>query len=203
MGRGGMFDGGQGGFATFGGPGIRVHQFGGGPRMRRRGPPTDARGPNGERQGAEQEETSVRRILMNLLPLFVFFLLPLITSLFSGDGTEAARGPSFSVKQVPPYTLMRQTPEYQIPYWVNPKEVNELGKRDTNNLGKRAEQRIISELSYNCRVEHQAQQQALEESEGWFFVDQEKRSRAYKMAKPSCQRMKDLGIEPQRGRNYY
>lgn len=203
MGPGGMFDGGRGGggFGAFGGPGIRVHQFGGGgPRMRRRGPQgTGGRGAEGPRQRAEeQEETSIKRILIQLLPLLIFFLLPALSSLFSSDPSENLKGPSFAVNRKAPFTLMRETPDYKIPYWVNPEEMEGLTNRDALNLDRRAENKIVSDLSYHCRIEHQAQQQALEDSEGWFFVDQEKRKRARNMPKPNCQRMSDLGIEPRR-----
>jgi len=109
---GGLFADGRGApFAAFGGPGIRVHQFGGGPRVRRRRPTQEA-----TQEG--EEPAGFTRIFWQLLPLILFFLLPLISSLFSSDADAGFNGPAFSTKHSPPYTYKRFTPNHQIPFFL-------------------------------------------------------------------------------------
>src|ERR1700709_2288324 len=82
-GGGGMFDAGpQFVFNLGGGPGVRVHQFGGA-RPRRR--PRDPHAP-------QEPPATLRSTIMGLLPLLILFVLPLISSFFSGGSTAA--GPS-------------------------------------------------------------------------------------------------------------
>src|SRR4051794_24320604 len=97
-----------------GGPGFRVHQFGG-PRPRRR--PHEA---NGDGEAATPTLSSS---LSNLLPLLILFLLPIISSLFS-PSTPTPAGPSFRFDSPsPPHTMHRTTPRLKVNYYLNPEEV--------------------------------------------------------------------------------
>lgn len=170
----------MGGFQTFGGPGIRVHQFGG---QRRRRPA----------QGATRQpeaEQGFMRILIQLLPLIIFFLLPILGSIFTGDNSERLRGPAFKLDRAPPFTDRHETPNYKIPFWVNPNDLKEMKKGDIANLGKRAEATIIN----SCRQEQEDLTEERNAARGWIFIDQEKLKRANERPRPNCQKLKDLGI---------
>ena len=150
---GGGFGGGPfgdaGGPFAFGGPGIRVHQFGGaGPRMRRR----TAAGATGQAQPTdanEQQTSNPTRIFWNLLPLLLFFLLPMLTGLFGG-GDETLRGPAWSMEEKGRFTHRRETPKYGVPFFVDPKEMDGLGMRDVTKLGARAEAGIVNSINNAC-----------------------------------------------------
>lgn len=190
MGPGGdLFGGGMGGFQTFGGPGIRIRQFGG-PRRR----PAQTAG--GEQA---QPEQSLVRILIQLLPLIVFFILPILGSLFTGDNSEKLRGPLFKLDRVPPYTAMRETPNYKIPFWVNPNELEGMKKSDIVKLDKRAETHIISSLRFNCEREQENLIEERNAAHGWFFVDQEKLKKANERPLPNCKKLRELGIRQKSG----
>lgn len=200
----GTFFGQQGGFPFGGGPGIRVRQFGTGPGVRRRRPATPGGQQRGESGHAPAEDTQdgqtgVLKILIQLLPLIIFFLLPAIGSLFSGDSLQS-RGPQFSMTSQSPYTFLRQTPNYHIPFYVNPLDFKDMSTRDSAHFEKRAETTIVNQLNHACTREEHERQQAIHDSEGWIFTDQEKRQRAQKMPMPNCRRMEELGVR--RTRNY-
>ncbi|KAI5784616.1 hypothetical protein EDC01DRAFT_631928 [Geopyxis carbonaria] len=194
----GGFGDGAGGFASFGGPGIRVHQFGGaGPRMRRRA----TRPPTAEEQAAANQPVNITRIFWQLLPLILFFLLPAITSFLSGDSSEATRGPKYEMNMKPPYTSLQHTPDYKIPFWVNPIEVEGMSRRDKAAMDKAVQTKIIRNWTYGCRLEQQQRQQEIEESQGIFFTDHERLDRAKRMPMPSCRKLEDTGIR-KRGSHY-
>lgn len=184
---GGIFgDGAAGGFTTFGGPGIRVHQFG----TQRRRRPAQAAAPGTQE---EQAQTSMSRIFIQLLPLIIFFILPILGSLFTGD-SGTPRGPGFKLDRTPPYTIQRETPNFKIPFWVNPSEVKDLKKGEIAKLDKRAETHIINTLNHQCTREQELQQNEANEAQGWFFVDQVRMDKARRMPLPSCQRLNELGV---------
>lgn len=184
-------EGAAGGFTTFGGPGIRIHQFGG---QRRRRPAQAAGGATGQGAQEGQTPTSLSRIFIQLLPLIIFFIIPLLGSLFTGDNSEGLRGPSFKVERTGAFTLQRETPTYKIPFWVNPNEVKDMKKGDISKLDRKAETHIINQLNYQCAKEREIQQNEANEAHGWFTVDQERLGRARKMSLPSCQRLNEFGI---------
>lgn len=181
---GGIFGDTAGGFTTFGGPGIRVHQFG----TQRRRRPAQATAPGTQE---EQTQTSMSRIFIQLLPLIIFFILPILGSLFTGD-SGTPRGPGFKLDRTPPFTMQRETPNYKIPFWVNPSEVKDLKKSEIATLDRRAEAHIISVLSYQCTNEQEKQQNEANEAQGWFFVDQVRMNKAKMMPLPSCKRLNEL-----------
>lgn len=184
--QGGLFADGPG-FVNFAGPGIRIHQFGG-PRVRRR--PAAAGGPPGE------EEPSLLRTITQLLPLIVLFILPLLSSLWSESTSGLASGPSFKFQYSPPHTMLRTTPKYKIPYYVNPKDISDASSKKLHHLDQKVEVRFVNELSTTCSYEMAAKQKKLEESRGWLFNDPEKERAAREMRLPSCERLRDLGISP-------
>lgn len=188
-GGGGIFGDGAG-FA-FGGPGIRVHQFGGGPRVRRRTPQEPV-------ADEEVQPASFTRMFWQLLPLILFFLLPLLNGLFGGDGGESLRGPKFSLERTPPYTAMRSTPNHNIPFWVNPSDIEGMAMRDVTKLGMRAEAAIINKYNAGCNREELLRQQEIQDAHGFFTTDRQAVKRAKEKVLPNCRKLEQLGLPRKR-----
>ncbi len=178
-----MFDTGpQYVFNLGGGPGFRVHQFGGG---RPRGRPREA-----NRTSDERPQTAMSA-LTNLLPLLILFILPLLTSIFS---SSASPGPSFrfdSPKE--PYTMHRETPRLKVNYYINPKDVADYNNRKLSELDRQAENRYLSDLTSECQVEQRQRTRMVEEAQGWFFQDVDKMRAARELEMRSCRRLEKLG----------
>lgn len=191
------FSTGQGGtfFDFGGGPGIRIHQFGGQRPQRRR-----PRNPNDPEP--EPEERSFQSTFTQLLPLIVLFIFPLLSSLFSlgtsSSETASAKGPTIKFDFTPPhYTHKRVSAKYKIPYFLNPTEVSNWDDSKLKKLDKRAEQNYLHVLRVSCQFEHEKKQTELQESQGWFFIDQDRAKKAMEMQTPSCDRLHDLGFRIQ------
>lgn len=194
---GGPF-GGMGGFGgpgfvfnMGGGPGIRIHQFGG-DRPRRR--------PPGAAQGQDQFPTGPMETLRSLLPLLLLFILPLLSSLFSGSGGSS--GPSIYMGQQAksPYTLQHHSARLSVPYWVNPADVTDFSAKRWKDLDKVAEGRYVGQLSAECEWEHNKQQQMANEAQGFFFTDQVRLQQARDMPKPACDKLRRI---PGYGSGFY
>lgn len=178
-----MFDTGpQFVFNMGGGPGVRVHQFGGA-RPRRR--PRDPNAP-------EEPPASLRSTIMGLLPLLILFVVPLLSSIFSG-ATSGASGPSMRFDAaVPPHTHHRLTKQYKVDYWINPVERDQYSMSNSQ-LDRAAETKYIQQLRMGCEEEEGHRQRLLNEAQGWFFQDPEKMQRARTMEMKSCKRLDDMG----------
>ncbi|KAK3114994.1 Chaperone protein dnaJ [Teratosphaeriaceae sp. CCFEE 6253] len=177
---GGLF--GQPGFAFNvggGGPGIRIHQFGGArPRQR-------------PHNHANAEPASLGSALQSLLPLLLLFLLPLLSSIFSSS-TPSGPGMRFDAA-VPPHTHLHTSAGLKIPYWVNPTEVEGYTTRKWRDLDKAAEGKFIGQLSAECEWEQGQRQRLAQEAQGFFFTDYEKLERARRMKMEACGRLKGYG----------
>lgn len=181
---GGIFDTGPGFvFNLGGGPGIRVHQFGGG-RPRRR--PGTAQPPGSEPQ------QSISSALSSLLPLLLLFVLPLLSSFFSGSSTP--QGPSVSFEKKPPYTLSHTSTRLGVPYFVNPTDVEGYNTKAWNKLDGLAETRYVHQLNLRCEYEHQEQQKAFQDAQGWFLQDERKMQQARNMEMPNCKKLRKMGV---------
>lgn len=180
-----MFDTGpQFVFNVGGGPGFRVHQFGGA-RPRRR--PREANG------AAEESQPSGLSALSNLLPLLILFILPLLSSLFS-SGSSTPTGPSFRFDSpAPPYTLHRTSRKLKIDYFVNPTDVVDYSARKMNDLDNRAEGSYVQRLRYECELEVQGRDRMMQEAQGWFFQDVDRMREARNLDLRSCSRLTELG----------
>jgi DnaJ family protein B protein 12 len=165
-----------------GGPGVRVHQFGGGaPRRRPQQAPRDPNAP----------PPTLMQSLQSLLPLLLLFIFPLLSGLFSGNGTPS--GPSVKLQSTPPFTLQRVSNGFGIPYYVDPREVSDLTTRKWKELDKRADSQYFNKMSQECEVQQQRRQQMYQQAQGFFFTDQAKLQKARNMEMPSCKRLNDLG----------
>uniref|UniRef100_A0A060TD40 ARAD1B21340p n=1 Tax=Blastobotrys adeninivorans TaxID=409370 RepID=A0A060TD40_BLAAD len=194
-----MFFGGGGGgpfqaqFGGFGGPGIRVHTFGGGSPFSAFG---NAAGAQRRRAAAPAEDFSVRN-LVQMLPLLLLFGLPWLLSLF-GDSPGAGGVPSFRFNQRPPFMEERHTSRYSISYFVNPQDVQNLADRKLAQLDRQAEVSYIQSMRRQCNTEVEYKQQKMSDARGWFFVDEEAYDAARKIPLPSCEFLDGLGITHER-----
>ena len=177
-----MFDTGpQFVFNLGGGPGFRVHQFGGN-RPRRR--PRDANG------NAAETPQSAMSFLSNLLPLLILFVIPLLSSIFS---SAVPSGPSFRFESPePPHTMQRTTPRLKVDYFVNPKDVLELTGKKLGELDLRVENNYIQSLQYECQLENRQRTRMMEDAQGFFITDQNKMRAARNLEMRSCRKLEDL-----------
>lgn len=169
-------------FNMGGGPGFTVHRMGGGAPRRR------------PRDGQEPAPTGFSA-LTQILPLLLLFLLPILSSLFSGSTSS---GPSVRFDSpVPPMTMHRVTPKYKIDYFVNPAEVEGWKAGKMAGLDQRAEVDYVSNLQYQCEMEAHRQRQEIQDATGFFFTDEDRLRRARNMQKPGCRRLDELRIRRQ------
>ncbi|KAK9238179.1 DnaJ domain-containing protein [Lipomyces kononenkoae] len=207
-----MFFGGGGGtsfqtsFGGFGGPGIRIHSFGGSPFGgspfgafgRPMNPGTGQRRPPGGDGETNGETTFSPRMLIQLLPLILLFVVPLLSSLFESSSSSSSNifqaNTPFEFTPSPPYTVERITPKYRVQYYINPRDTVNLNDKRLRQLDQRAENSYVRILQNKCDLEYGIRQRKLEESQGWFFVDQDKYKEATNMKMESCDRLKSLGV---------
>ncbi|KAH0523107.1 hypothetical protein TsFJ059_008158 [Trichoderma semiorbis] len=192
-GGGGPFGGGFGAFDTGpqfvfnfgGGPGIRVHQFGGGvPRAR----PRQAQG-----DGPQQEQFGLQTLL-GLLPILLFFIIPLVTSIFSGGSSTSATPRMVFDDPKAPFTEGRTTPNLNVKYFVIPSDVASYSKSKLTQLDRTAEINLVRQLRYECENEVMHKRQLRENAMGWFYQDPEKMAAADAYKMPACQRLETLGV---------
>lgn len=168
-------------FNMGGGPGFRVHQFGG-TRPRRR--PREA-------AAASEPPPSGWAYLQQLLPLILLFVLPLLSSLFSGSSTPS--GPTYRFDTaVPPHTMQRTTPKLKVDYFINPVDVEDYSARKFHQLDQRVEVDYVTKLRYECEAEVQHRERMIQDAQGWFFPDVEKMKEARAMELKSCRRLESL-----------
>ena len=178
-----MFDSGpQFVFNMGGGPGFRVHQFGGN-RPRRR--PGEANGQNNDRP------QSTLGALSNLLPLLILFILPLLSSIFS---SSIPSGPSINFQPGPPNTLHRTSNRFKVDYYINPSDVAEYSGRKLNDLDRKAESQYITNLQYQCQMETRERNRLVEDAQGWFLPDERKMAKARSYDMRACKRLDSLGV---------
>lgn len=116
-----------------------MHQFGGN-RPRRR-----------PHNHENQQPASPLSALQGLLPLLLLFLLPLLSSIFSGSGPS---GPSVRFDAaVPPHTQMHTSGGLKVPYYVDPREVEDYSTKKWRELDKIAEGKFVGQLSAECEYE--------------------------------------------------
>jgi DnaJ family protein B protein 12 len=172
--------------AQFGGPGIRVHTFGGG-RPRR----PQAR--------QAQEPAGNNSVFYQLLPVLMLLAITIIPTLFSGFSLPTPP-PSFVFETPkPPYTLQRLTPQHSIPYFVNPSDVSSLSNSKLRQLDQKAEITFVRGLRDQCQFEYDTRQQKLADAQGWFgqIADKEAWEAARTMRLGSCDRLRGMGYRPE------
>lgn len=172
-----------------GGPGVRVHQFGGN-RPRRR--PRDANG--------NETQPTAADMLRNFLPLILLFLVPILSSLFSGGGSTP-KMPAYRMDTPQnPYTHSHVTSKLRQEYFVNPVDVVSYSNRDWTRMNDYVDQNLVRRLNHECENEQTQYQRLIQEAQGWFSIDQEKLREAKALEQRSCNRLRGL---PLRQAGYY
>jgi DnaJ homolog subfamily B member 12 len=131
--------------------------------------------------------------LMGLLPILFLFVLPLLSSLFSGGSAPAAPGMYFD-NPVHPFTAERITPNLNVRYYTNPKDIQGYSAHKLSQLDKTAEVTLVKKLRLECEHEQQQKLRLVEQAQGWFFQDPEKMEIARKFEMRSCKRLETLGV---------
>lgn len=190
FGGGGGFGGGGFGGPEFvfnfgGGPGIRVHQFGGG-RPRRR--PREAQQANGQ----PQQPASPLQNLLGILPILIFFVLPMLTSLFNFGGSSPPTPKMVFDNPSPPQTHLRETTVLGIRYFVDPVAVDGWNDVELDQLDRLAEKQLAQILNLQCEHEIRHHQRLKEAAQGWFYQDPDKIARANDYEMASCNRLRNL-----------
>lgn len=135
--------------------------------------------------------------LFSLLPVLIFFVLPLLSNLFSSSGAPAVPRMVFDQK-IPPYTEKRTTPTLKVNYFVNPDDVAQYTNYRLGQLDVQAELNLVNKLRGECELERRHRDQLMHDAVGWFFTDEEKLKRAQKMKMPSCDRLDQFGAAARR-----
>ncbi|TLS27497.1 hypothetical protein PpBr36_04376 [Pyricularia pennisetigena] len=168
-------------FNMGGGPGIRVHQFGGN-RPRRR--------PRAE--GEPDPDAGLLSTLLGLLPILFLFIIPLISSIMSG-GSNSMPDVVFDEPQAP-FTHKVKIPEHNVHYYVRPTDWQQFkgNNHKIAQLNKHAHVTLVNTLTHRCNVERHREQQLREQAQGWFFQDPEKMKLADQFKKPACERLSKM-----------
>lgn len=133
--------------------------------------------------------------LLGLLPILFFFIIPILTSLFSGSGTTQPSGPRMVFDNpMPPYTAERQTVHTKVNYFVNPDDIASYSKSKLHQLDKTAESNLQRVLRNECESERRMKQRLVDDAHGWLFPDQEKLKKANQYEMPACERLVNLGV---------
>jgi DnaJ family protein B protein 12 len=166
-----------------GGPGVRVHQMGGGAPRRR------------PHNHANQPPASPLAALQSLLPLLLLFIIPLLSSLFSGGGTTY---PSVRFDNpLPPQTKHHTSYNLKVDYYVNPKDVADYQKGDWKTLDKHVEVSYKERLVAQCNYEIDQKRRAKDDARGFFSRDEVKWEFAQKMPTPACKKLEGWGYRIQ------
>ncbi|KAK3937340.1 hypothetical protein QBC46DRAFT_267758 [Diplogelasinospora grovesii] len=181
---GGAFDTGpQFVFNFGGGPGIRVHQFGGArPRGRPRNP------------GGQEEQSSILSTILGLLPILLLFIFPLLSSLFSGAAQYDSTPSMVFDAPHPPFTQERVMPNFGVPYFLNPQDVKSYSPSKLHSLDKKAEVALVQRLRVECDNEMNHKQRLRDAAQGWFYQDPDKMEVANAYDMPACRRLQKLGV---------
>ncbi|BFZ56148.1 Chaperone protein dnaJ [Savitreella phatthalungensis] len=172
-------------FVSFGGPGIRVHHFGGG-------------GFSGQ-TGAANAGGARNQSWIQLLPLIVILGFSVLSSLFSslfGGGDSAGffnNAPGYAFSEQVPYTSIRHTPAHNIPFYVDPAQVAPLSAAKLAQLDKRAETTYIRSLRESCEWEHQDRERRMNDAYGFFSVDKKALNEARNMKLKNCDELRRYG----------
>lgn len=185
-----------------GGPGggFRVHQFGGRHPQRRPGATGGAAGAQrAAQQQQQQQQSSPLQTLLGLLPIIFFFIIPLLSNVFSG-WTSGDSAPGTSTPRMvfdtpmPPLTHQRSTPRFGVSYYVDPGVVAGYNAAKLKELDRAAETRFVRVVRNECSSEMDRRQHLVYQAQGWFFDDQEKMEAARRYKTPNCDRLSSLGL---------
>jgi len=93
-----------------------------------------------------------------------------------------------------PHTKERVSSRLKVHYYVDPREVHEYNPKKWRQLDETAERQYVHMVSVRCQQEEYQQRKAMEEAQGWFYVDQDAMERARRMEMKYCQKMRKMGF---------
>lgn len=130
---------------------------------------------------------------MGLLPVLLLFILPLLSSLFSGE-TAVPSAPTmvFDHPHPPLYTLERTIPAFGTKYYVNPADVNNYTPAKLHKLDKTAQVIFVRQLNNACEEEMAHKRRLEEAAQGFWYTDQEKMAVAKAYDMKMCRRLQTL-----------
>lgn len=143
--------------------------------------------------GPQQEQFGLQTLL-GLLPILLFFIIPLITSIFSGGSSTPATPRMVFDDPKAPFTEGRTTPNLNVKYFVIPSDVASYSKSKLTQLDRTAEIQLVRQLRYECENEVMHKRQLRENAMGWFYQDPEKMAAADAYKMPACSRLETLGV---------
>lgn len=130
---------------------------------------------------------------MNLLPLIVLFVLPMLSTLLSGSGLSGPEIRDFKDSRFTKTRMSRPRGIYK--YWLDPNQVSEYTEKNFYDLDRQAETRYIQRLQYGCQDEVEQRNRMIQDAQGIFFTDHARVDRARKMKLPSCSKLKEHGLK--------
>lgn len=169
---------------TFGGPGMRTHQF----RQQRAGP---------RRAQADPQNANIFLQLLPLLVLGLFSLLAYAPSLFSTPD------PSFRWQPSSLYKTQRMTTKHHIPYYVNDHQFNthpfvtgERSSKDLAGFESRVENAYKQAMYSSCERDKENQERRLAATRGFLGIgaDEAAAKKIREEVYPSCENLKQFGI---------
>ena len=185
-----FFGGGMGGAQfggttfSFGGPGLRTHQF----RQQRPGP---------RRAQAEPQNANILLQLLPLLVLGLFSLLAYAPSLFSTPD------PSFTWSPSHTYKTQRVTEPHHVKYYVNDNQFNnhpfvtgDTSKKDLAGFEKRVENAYKQAMYSSCERQREYQERRLASTRGFLGIgaDEAAAKKILEEVYESCENLKPFGI---------
>lgn len=145
------------------------------------------------RQNVQEERRGISNYI-NLIIIAAVLVMPQIFSWFFDAGSSSSV-PRFRFEKRAPYVEERLTPKYNVPFFVNPKEIQGLSDSKQKNLARVAENHFVSSTRSACTQEYMHQQQQMQDAVGWLFTDEARYEEAKKMALPHCELLYSLGIK--------
>ena len=122
--------------------------------------------------------------LQSLLPLLLLFIIPLLSSLFSG---AEPTWPSVRFDNPsPPHTHHHISKKLKVDYYVNPAEIADFTSSKWRGLDSHVEQKRVNQLATQCEWERSLKQQAYQKAQGFFSRDPVKWQLAEEMTMPAC-----------------
>ncbi|OBA17949.1 DUF1977-domain-containing protein [Metschnikowia bicuspidata var. bicuspidata NRRL YB-4993] len=127
--------------------------------------------------------------LRQLAPVLLVLLATLLSSLFSGDSA-----PEYSFTKSSKFPVRRNTPTFEIPYFVSESFVKDKNGRALHNFDTKVENTYILDKRARCRREQTRRREMIQDAQGWFFTDEKRMNQARNMPMPACSELKGMGI---------
>lgn len=156
--------------------------------------PPRARGQR--RSHAQQQnnsEENKRTMWWSLIIIIVLAVLPNLFDIIFGAASTASNIPAFRFTENKPYTHVRYTPKYNVPYFVIPRDIKKLSESKLTTLDKAAENQYLNNLRNQCQNERNKQMSMEREAQGLFFTNKDLLEEARNMKLESCDLLRKLG----------